>query len=206
MYHFFELALSFPVVLFSFLLVMAIFYLGMACLGLVDMDTADAPAGTDPSAVAGVLLKAGLAGVPVTVLFILIAVSGWLISYFVQLLLLSRLAPGLVYYLVGALVAVGVLMVAFQLTAAIVRLLRPVLRKIKGPAPRPICGQVATVRSARVTRTRGEVMLDDGGAGLLLQVRTESVDGYVRGECVVLLHHLAEEHAYLVVSESEFKG
>lgn len=213
MHHFFELSLSFPVVLFSFLLVMAFFCLALAGLGLLDADILDIPgepvSGVEampPHAIAAVMFRAGMAGVPVVVIVSLMAVIGWLISYFVQLLLLSRLAPGVLYYLLGGATAVGVLIVAFQLTAAIVCRIRPIVQRIKGPAPPPLCGQIAIVHSALVSRSRGQAAINDGGAGLLLQVRTDSVKGFKRGDPVVLLQYLTEEHAYLVISESEFTG
>lgn len=210
MYHFVELSLSFPVVLFSFLMVLAFAWLTLASLGLLGSETLDMPGsgvdGVPPGALAAVLFKAGMADVPFVIILSLMAVMGWLISYFVQLLLLSRLAPGAPYYVLGVLVTVSVLVVAFRLTAAIVCRARPLMRRINGPVAPPLCGQVAIVRSAIVSRSKGQAALGDGGAGLLLQVRTDSANGFKRADRVVLLHYLAEEHAYLVISESELTG
>lgn len=213
MYHFFELSLSFPVVLFSFLLVLAFGWLTLASLGLLGVETLDMSGehavgidGVPPNAFAALLLNARMADVPFVIIFSLMAVIGWLLSYFVQLLLLDGLAPGILYYVLGVLVAVGVLILAFKFTAAIVCRVRPVLQRIKGPPPPPLCGQVAIVHSAVVTRNKGRASVNDGGAGLLLQVRTDSGNGFKRGDAVVLLHYLVEEHAYLVISESELTG
>lgn len=115
MYHFFELSLSFPVVLFSFLL-------ALASLGLLGVETLNISA-----------------------------------------------EPGILYYVLGVLVAVGASILAFKFTAAIVCGVRPMLQRIKGPPVPPLCGQVAIVHSAVVTRNKGRASVNDGGAGLLLQ-------------------------------------
>ena len=90
--------------------------------------------------------------------------------------------------------------------AAICRPLRPLFHKVEAISSKSVLGQVAVVRSGRVTASHGEAVLEDGGAGLILRVRADEALGFKRGDRVVLLEYLAAEHAYRVITEEEFRG
>ena len=62
-------------------------------------------------------------------------------------------------------------------------------------------GKTAVVRTSRVDAQFGEAMVNDGGAGLIVQVR--SVEPLAQGERVVLLQFDAQKHVYHVVRELE---
>ena len=62
------------------------------------------------------------------------------------------------------------------------------------------------VRTSRVDNDFGEAVLEDGGAGLILKVRSTGDATFVKGDRVVLLEHLKNENVYRVVSEAEFAG
>ncbi|MGC3048282.1 hypothetical protein ACPTGU_30655, partial [Pseudomonas aeruginosa] len=51
----------------------------------------------------------------------------------------------------------------------------------------------------RVSLELGVALLEDGGAGLILKGRAEEIEGFKRGDPVVLLEYLEAEHAYRVV-------
>jgi len=208
--HFLELTFSFPVVVFSFLLCVVIFYWVLACFGLIDVEALNPDAlqsdGVHLEGAAGLLLKVGLAGVPISIVFTLLTVLAWFFSYFMQLLVLEPLSLGFFYYPLGVLLAMVAFMAAVPVTSSILRLLRPLLRKHEAISTQSILGQVAVVRSSIVSEGRGEAMFDDGGAGLILQVRTADPAGFKRGDRVVLLEYMAGEHLYQVIGEAEFKG
>jgi len=88
----------------------------------------------------------------------------------------------------------------------LVRPLRPLFLKLEATTSKSVLGQVAIVRSGRVTAAQGEATLEDGGAGLILRVRADEAHGFKRGDRVVLLEYLEAEHAYRVITEDEFKG
>ena len=67
-------------------------------------------------------------------------------------------------------------------------------------------GQVAIVRSSKVDDMSGEANFDDGGAGLIVKIRSFGEKTFVRGDKVVLLEYLPEQHMYRVISEDEFLG
>ncbi|CAD5107516.1 hypothetical protein [Zestomonas carbonaria] len=204
---FLQTSLSFPVVLLSFLLCVAILYWLVAALGLVEVDVLDIEADSlQPEGLAGVLLKLGLNGVPVTLVLTLLFFFAWLICYFAELLLLRFLPLGILRYPLGVAVALASALVAVPLVGFLVRPLRPLFRKLEASGSQSLLGQVALVRSGRVTPDFGEATLEDGGAGLILRIRAADALGLKRGDRVVLLEYLEAEHAYRVITEDEFRG
>ena len=176
---FLQTALSFPTVLFSFLLILAIIYWGIVALGMVEIDVLDLDAESvvdgagQAEGLAALLAKLKLNGVPVTLVLTLLSFFAWFLCYFVQLWLLSALSLGWLRYPLGAVVAVGALFLAAPLAATLCRPLRPLFRKLESTSSKSVLGQVAVVRSGRVTLQHGEALLEDGGAGLILKVRAE---------------------------------
>ncbi len=180
---FLQTALSFPTVLFSFLLILAIIYWGIVALGMVEIDVLDLDAESvvdgagQAEGLAALLAKLKLNGVPVTLVLTLLSFFAWFLCYFVQLWLLSALPLGWLRYPLGAVVAVGALFLAAPLAATLCRPLRPLFRKLESTSSKSVLGQVAVVRSGRVTLQHGEALLEDGGAGLILKVRAEENKG-----------------------------
>ncbi|MCU9946040.1 YqiJ family protein [Pseudomonas sp. PDM13] len=208
---FLQTALSFPTVLFSFLLCLAIVYWAIVALGLVDVDMLDVEAdslleGSSAEGIAALLSKLKLNGVPVTLVLSLLFASSWLLSYFVELLILSHLSLGLLRYPLGLVVAVVALGLSLPVAAAVCSPLRPLFRKAEAVTSKSVLGQTAVIRSGRVTQEHGEAVLEDGGAGLILKVRAEEAKGLKRGDRVVLLEYLEAQHAYRVITEDEFRG
>lgn len=210
---FIQTALSFPVVLLSFVLGIAILYWCVAALGMIDVDVLDVEMESSledtsfqPEGLAGLLLKFGLSGVPVTLVLTLLFFFSWLFCYFAQLLVLRFLPLGILRYPLGLVLTVVALLLAVPICGALVRPLRPLFLKLHAPTHRSLLGQVAVVRSGTVTSSFGEATLEDGGAGLILRVRAEEQAAFKRGDHVVLLEYLEAENAYRVITESEFKG
>lgn len=210
---FLHTALSFPTALFSFLLCVAILYWCVAALGIFEVDLLDIEADSaldnqalQPEGFAGLLLKLGLNGVPLTLVLTLLFFFAWMASYFVELLLLRHLPLGVLRYPLGLVVACAALLLAVPVSAALCKPLRPVFRKLEATSSTSVLGQTAVVRSGRVTPSHGEALLENGGAGLILRVRADEARGFKRGDRVVLLEYLEAEHAYRVITEDEFKG
>ncbi|QLC74079.1 DUF1449 family protein [Pseudomonas sp. LPB0260] len=208
---FLQSALAFPTLLFSFLLSLAILYWCVAALGILEVDLLDIEADSaldslQPEGLAGLLLKLGLNGVPVTLVLTLLCFFAWLVSYFAELFVLRYLPLELLRYPLGILVAGVALLLAVPVSAALCRPLRPLFRKLEATSSKSVLGQTAVVRSGRVSLSHGEALLEDGGAGLILRVRAEEARGFKRGDRVVLLEYLEGEHAYRVITEDEFKG
>ena len=215
---FYENISSFPTVFFTIFLMLTTLYWLVAVLGFIDIDVldfdipdADGALGagdgmTNADALAGLALKLGLYGVPVTIIVSFLSLFGWLVCYYTVHFLLGWLPTGLLRYVAGIPILLGSLWVAVMVTAVIIKPLRPLFKKAEQHTPKRILGQTVIVRTSRVDSGFGEAELDDGGAGLILRIRADKDQTFTRGDRVVLLQYLETENTYRVVSEEEFRG
>lgn len=202
---------SFPTALYTFVLALCVLYWLFAVLGVVDIDVLDidgldADMGnevTTPNAMAGVMLKFGLNGVPVTIIISFLSLFGWLASYYSMHYFSPLIPKGLLSYLFGFAVLIITFWFAVRLTSMVVKLLSPFFKKLDQQTFKHILGQSAVVRTSKVTDSFGEAFLNDGGAGLILKVRSED-QTFVKGDKVVLLEYLENENIYRVISEQNF--
>lgn len=214
---FLQYALGFPTFIFGALLAFMLSYWLIALLGLVETDALDHWVlfdGSDhahgaehsASALAGLLLKVGLGGIPLTVILTMLFLLSWLASY-----VLCHFVPmpqGWVWVnvLTGSAVAVAALVLGFFATVLVLRPLRGIVSKIApGEEPKILLGRMGLVRSAVVNATQGYGSVDDGGGGLNLQMRSPERE-LTRGTTVVLIEHLPEQGVWRVVSKAEFDG
>ncbi|MBD2795752.1 ubiquinone biosynthesis protein UbiH [Xenorhabdus sp. 18] len=204
---FLQNCLAFPVIIFSGLLFIILVYWLCAAFGLLDIDILNMDVdGFDAPSLAGWLTKLGLTGIPVTVIMTLITLIGWPLSYFSMHLMLRFIETDLLRYLLGTITFFAVSFIALLLAAMLLRPLQPKLAKLnRSNSVDNLIGKVAEIRSPIVTEQRGEALMDNLGASLILQVRAPESDGITRGDRVVLISYDAETHSYTVVSEDEFK-
>jgi Protein of unknown function (DUF1449) len=211
---------SFPTAIFTVFLLISVIYWITAMFGFVDLDVLDidvpeadghmslnaqAEHGFAES-VSGLLMKLGLNGVPLTIVITFIALIGWAISSLLSRYLGEIFGYGWVHYLTGVPIFLGSLYIAVLTTAQIIKPLRVFFSRIDQNVQKKVLGQTAIVRSSRVDNDFGEAFLDDGGAGLILKVRTRGEDIFSHGDKVVLLDYDANTNSYKVISETEFLG
>ena len=206
---------SFPTVVYTFLLLVVVIYWASAILGLIDLDfpeidldavdlNADSPhTGTD--VLAALMLRMGLTGVPAVVSFSLVILIGWLACYFVVHFVL-RLLPDafLIRLIAGVPILIATFFFAMLVTSKLIAPLRPLFKNASYQAKKHMLGQVAVVRTSRVDNTFGEAVLDDGGAGLIIKVRSSGEERFKQGDRVVLFEKIDEGSTYRVISETEF--
>jgi hypothetical protein len=211
---------SFPTVFFTFFLGVSVLFWLVAVLGFVDIEILDfdmpgaaselgvnSDSGSDsPEVLAGLMLKFGLQGVPVTVIISLISLLGWLLCYYAAHFLLSWIAPGILRFVAGIPLILAVLYASVMITAIVIKPLRPFFQKAQQQTLKRVLGQIAVVRSSVVDQTFGEAVLEDGGAGLILKVRAGAGTTFKQGDRVVLLEYFPAASTYRVISESEFNG
>ncbi len=201
MQTFLDIALSFPTVIFSVLLMVAIGYWLATLLGLLETDILDlgdlGGEGAELGGFSGALLKFGLDGLPVALIVTGISLFAWVMSYFTDFLLLRQLDPGLLRTALGLAATLLVVLLAIPLTGLLLQPLRPLFANLAGPQAPSLLGREAVVRSPKVGPTQGEANLDDGGAGLILKVRSN--EEFSRGDRVVLVEYLPEHNAYRVI-------
>lgn len=201
MQTFLDIALSFPTVIFSVLLMVAIGYWLATLLGLLETDILDlgdlGGEGAELGGFSGALLKFGLDGLPVALIVTGISLFAWVMSYFTDFLLLRQLDPGVLRTALGLAATLLVVLLAIPLTGLLLQPLRPLFANLAGPQAPSLLGREAVVRSPKVGPTQGEANLDDGGAGLILKVRSN--EEFSRGDRVVLVEYLPEHNAYRVI-------
>ncbi len=213
---FYQNIASVPTVFFTVILAVVVLYWLLAVLGLVEIDVLDfdfsslsgdtdfefdAPDLSTSNVLAGLMLKWGLYGVPVTVIVSFIALFGWLICYYLVYFFMGSVPQGALYYATSLVVLIGALHGAVLLTALLIKPLRPLFKKGKQDTLQSIIGQTAVVRTSKVNDTFGEAVLADGGAGLILKVRTSGETEFVKGDRVVLFEYVPSENYYRVIAE-----
>lgn len=211
---FYQICASFPTIIFFALLVFSMLYWILAALGMVDIDILDFDV-AEPDAgdslnnldiMSGILLKLGLNGVPLTIIITLISLVGWVISFLLVYFIFPWLSEGFVQFAVGILVFFVAGYFAALITAVLIKPLRPLFLTADQQVEKHLLGKVAIVRTGRVDQKFGEANLADGGAGLILKVRSYEDETFKKGDNVVLLEYTPSENTYKVVSEAEFIG
>lgn len=209
MNDFLTTALTLPTLPYSVLLAVCTVYWALAATGLVDLDGADVATAdgdaSDPSGIAAVLARLGIAGVPIMLVLTVLAIIGWAGTYYVHLLLLQPLPAGLRIGL-GLLVAIGMLAPGLLATSMLLRPVSRLVLRLRPPAEPSLLGRVAIVSSPSVDAGHGQATIADVGAGLILQVRSLDAQAPRRGDRVVLVEYLAAQHAWRVVPEATFNS
>jgi hypothetical protein len=215
---FYQNIASFPTVVFTFFLCLVVLFWLVAILGVVDIDVldfdlpdSDGSLGVNsghgvesPDVLAGLLLKFKLEGVPATISLSFLALFGWLISYYAVHFGYPLIPDGFLEWLAGVPILIAAFYVSLLITAQAIKPLKPLFKKMQQETIKTIIGQTAIVRTPQVTNARGEALLEDGGAGLILKVRSENDTIFNRGDKVVLLAYDKATNTYLVISEEEF--
>jgi len=211
---FYENISSFPTVLFTVLLILCVIYWAGAVLGLIDIEVIDVDfEGLDlnpdsgfsaSDAIASILVRMGLSGVPAIVALSFVSLIGWLICYYAVHFLFGSIDSSWVRYLLGVPVFLGSGIAAMIATAVIIKPLRPLFANANHKGEKALLGKVAIVRTSKVDSSFGEATLADGGAGLIIKVRSRENEQFAEGERVVLFEKIDEGSVYLVISEDEF--
>ncbi len=209
MAEFLEVALSFPTLPYSVVLCFAVIYWMFAATGIVDDggigsgDGADFHSGDDgATGLAGMFARIGLGGAPTMLVVLLLAFFGWTFTYLTQLFFLQALPPVLRWG-IGAGVAIAALIPGAIVSSWVLRPIRRLFMRLRPVAQESILGKSGQVTSPEVTDLLGYASVDDGGAGLILQVRARPGTRYLRGERVRLVQYLPQQNHYLVVGDAE---
>lgn len=243
---FLSIITHYPVAIFSVLLIVAVVYWLIACLGFVDLDAGvdvdvpdigidldipdagldidldlDVPDGgidvgdgydVDASGMhgplAGLLLKLRLNGVPLPLVISLIAIFGWLISYFGVLICFNFFGLGILRWILGTVILIVAFVLAIFLTSLTIHPVRKMILKNRAQAvtSRTLVGHSCTIRSP-VGETPGQAVCFEGGADHILLVRSHHKgQTFNKGDKVVLLEYLPDTNSYSIISEDEFRG
>lgn len=210
---FIENIVSFPTIIFTGLVMFVLLYWLVSLLGMVEMDTfdLDIPEGFDAGdAISGdnlgffsaILFKFGLYGVPLVIMLSIFALLGWLVSYLMSSVVASTLS-GVLLLLAGVVILVVTTVVSAWVTGRLIAPFRKIAEKRPDKTFKSVLGKVGTVRSSVVNDTFGEVLVNDGGGGLILKVRCTDTTFHT-GDKVVLIDYVHDDNVYTVISEAEF--
>ena len=202
----------YPTIVFTGLVMFVTLYWVVSLLGLADMDSVDlGDVGGDVGGDAdvsnlsstgfftGLMLKFGLYGVPLIIILSLISLIGWLLSYLYTSFLHQNVDSGILYYVFGTGALVFVLVISMWLTGLIISPIRKNIAKIPKRNASSNIGKIAVVRTLSVTDKHGEAVLNDGGAGLILKIRSDMSDNQLKqGDKVVLVAYLDDANTYRV--------
>ena len=198
----------YPTIIFTGLVMFVTLYWVVSLLGMADMDSVDLGESGGDAEVStlsstgfftGLMLKFGLYGVPLIIILSLISLIGWLLSYLYTSLLHQYFDSGVLYYLFGTGALIFVLVVSMWLTGIIISPIRKNIAKIPKRNSSNNVGKIAVVRTLSVTDKHGEAELNDGGAGLILKIRSDTNDGLLKqGDRVMLIEYLDEANTYRV--------
>ena len=219
---FYQIILTYPVIIFTCLLILFTFFGLIAVLGLIDLDFLnfdgpDIDGGMDSlnsgdgltssHVLAGIMMRLGLIGIPAPLVFFLVSLIGWMLSFLIVEYTFDFIPDGFIQFVVGTAVFIFVLYFAAFLTGKMLNPFREFFRTAHQEVQKVIVGQTAVVRTSTVNTAFGEAVVNDGGAGLIVKVRSfKAEEEFKRGDRIVLLEYVAEENIYKVISEQEFKN
>lgn len=210
MAEFLDVALAFPTLPYSIVLCFSVIYWLLAATGIVDEGGLGSGDGGDfhsshdgVSGISAMFARLGLGGAPTMLVVLLLAFFGWTITYFVHLMFLQPLSAPL-RWCIGAAVAVAALVPGAAISAWVLRPIRRLLLRLRPVMQESILGKTGIVASPDVTAERGYARVDDGGAGLVLQVRAQAGASYARNDRVRLIDYEKTQNHYLVVADAAY--
>jgi hypothetical protein len=137
--------------------------------------------------VAGLIQALGLGGVPVTLMLSLLILTAWVFCIGGGQLLGPE-SPDWQEW-AAALVSLGL---AVPVTGFLIRPLRRFFRTITAPQHRDLLGKICTITTLRVDERYGQAEVEDGGAGLIVQVRSTDPGRLSRGDRAVIFDYRDE--------------
>ena len=210
MADFLNIVTRFPTVVFTVLLGVILVYWLLAILGAVDIDILDLDVDVDVDAdvsnvggLTGLLSTLGLSGPPLTVILSVLIVSSWLISYFASAYLLVLVPWDMLHEFIGAGLLVGSFIVSIPVTAQLIKPLKGLFKVHTAKSKSQFIGATCKITTLEVTDTFGQAEIDDGEAGIIVAVRSNTPNSFTKGDKAVVASYDKNKNTYEVVPEEE---
>ena len=201
---FLQIITSFPTVIFTVILAVGLCLLLLTVLGMVDIEGLNFDLGADGETGSGglsaLLMKLGLDGMPVMLIVLGVGLIGFVLSFLADYWLLRDFDSDSLKVLWMILAAALALSLSLPLTGLLLFPLKSVFREQPVIDSTSLLSKLAGVRSPIVDDKQGMADLDDGGAGLILQVRSRD-QVFKRGQRVLLVEYIEPSNAYWVIAE-----
>ena len=204
---FLAISTSFPVIVYTLLMFVIICYWLLAMIGSVeiealDMDAdIDLDADVDPeglSGVTGFMVKWGLTGVPVTVVFSILIASAWLICYFGVSITATIITSATFNLLFKIFWLIFSFVLAIVFTSWMISPLKKMFVSHSAAEKSSFVGNKCQVKTRTVTNDFGQAEMEDGGAGMLFDIRADEAYGIKKGDWVMLVEYDEEKESYKV--------
>lgn len=199
--RFFDIALSFPTLILSLLLLVAVGYWLLTLLGLLDLEVLDLPEVAESEGLMGVfsglLLKCRLQGLPVALIYSAVVLIAWVFVYLASALLFGLIDSAALRLAVGAVAIPFAVFLALPFAGLALQPLKGLFARVEGRKAESLLGEIVRIRSAEATAQAGTADYDDGAAGLILQVRAAGTI-LKRGERALIVEYLEGQNAYRV--------
>lgn len=141
--------------------------------------------------VAGLIHALGLGGVPVTLMLSILILAAWGFCLGALELFGSGSGAGSAGWLSLAAPLVA-LALAVPVTGFLIRPLRRFFVSLAAPRHRDFLGKVCTITTLRVDERYGQAEVEDGGAGLIVQVRSTGSGRLNRGDRALIFDYKDE--------------
>ncbi|MES9993417.1 MAG: hypothetical protein ABW098_15815 [Candidatus Thiodiazotropha sp.] len=207
---------SYPTSVYTVVLgIMLVFWI-FAILGMFDIDILPGDAGDDvfdgdiefdaemPGFI-GLLHTLGLTGVPLTLVISIIALLGFILSYFASIWILLPLGSDLLRYLIGTAILAASCAVAIPITAQAIKPMKPLFVKHYAPSKRDYIGHPCVVTSSTVNSEFGIGTVETRGAPLQIDIRTQAGEVYAKGETLRIAEYDPAKDSFEVISEEKFQ-
>lgn len=142
---------------------------------------------------------------PATISISLLVTFSWLVSV-VAMQIVSRLIPSDPGLGVRAIVLGVSPLVALPLSAIVSIPLAKLFVQHQAPTKTGLIGMTCRLRTGKVTEKFGEATLEDGGAGLVLQVRVDAGASLKRGDLALIVDFDAAKDSFLIVPLESVMG
>lgn len=199
--RFLDIALSFPTLILSVLLLVAVGYWLLGLLGLFDFEVLDVPDGAEALGEGGVfsalMLKFGLGGLPFALIYTALVFFAWIACYFIDYLLLSGLESSSLRIGAGLALTPVLLFLALPFAGLALQPFRGLFARVEGRSAETLLGEHVRIRSPEVSERQGIAEYDDGAAGLILQVRAAAGE-FRRGDTALVVEYLSDSNAYRI--------
>lgn len=199
--RFLDIALSFPTLILSVLLLLAVAYWLLGLLGLFDFEVLDLPDAGESleasGALSALMIRFGLGGLPFALIYTAVVFFAWIACYFLIYFWPSALDSSVLRIGAGVVLTPVLLFLALPFAGLALQPFRGLFARIEGRSAEGLLGETVLIRSAQVDERQGTAAYDDGGAGLILQVRAEAGQ-FRRGDAALVVEYMAQENAYRV--------
>ncbi len=207
---------SYPTSVFTVVLgIMLVFWI-FAILGMFDIDIFPGDTGDDafdgdfepdvemPGFI-GLLHTLGLTGVPLTLVISVIALLGFILSYFSSIWILLPLGSEMLRYLLGTVILVAAIAISIPITAQAIKPMKPLFVKHYAPSKRDYIGHSCVVTSSKVDNEFGIGTVETHGAPLQIDIRAHGEEVYVKGTTLRIADYDQAQDTFEVISEEKYE-